>query len=930
MSWAENILVTVSGLSREERNAVKVTLEGAGGRYTPSLSRRCTHLVVSHDADAASSRKLALALHNRAKWRTHIVAPAWITACSEDGTCLPEQDFAAPVLQEHAPGHGLGGQRSSSHAAQSESRAHQQTALPSCSTATAAIHGAAAPQAPSGSPPLAKSRLRRQHSRRLSRFAPGPEAAAQENLTVLQHQRQQPTSGNSGIAASNRAGDKPAAVDASLTVEASGPAFARRPGMAGRIAHPAQQPLQQLPGSSSPYQHPDNALHQVHMHATPPSVMSAPSGALLAAPQHVQPQSRASQWLPIQQQLQPMHQPISSLHQPTSKTASIIAADGSSNSSCGGGLAGAQLAHAVEASARSIHSAGGMLEVRAGTCAEGVPTGVATARTGSGGVSLGGSMGWAANACTDGLAAKLAVLCHNKNSLTSRSTHNTIVSGRDAPAASDPKRTPAQSSTPGSNEALKARLATMAVRQSEHNHSCGAISRHSAGDGKSGAEKSADMTVGRQVSRNAVDTARSYARGESAVMSSRRPVATVVAEEGSSSSSYVRGSSTAGTDARSGAEPQPCANPREHAQREKVIVPDQQNGPQREYAAEENHHAATPSLERGTWQQHEQEVRGKRGVFHGMRAVLDSSLDPSEASRVREAIVAGEGECATGGFLGGSASHVICSPSAASKWLAMGVHVVSAAWVLQSAKSGRQERCLLISADALRGLPLASQSAQETQHSSSDVSADAAARSASTCATGAHEWQALLDQADQRASAMSHQYQTPAALLEDVVWAVTDPPEKARLDSICAGYAEGPEEDQADVVPDSEDEQDKMCAGDWDHAVFGAAAITVLFPADAAGALCHVSRTLRCDAPGTSRRHLLAFVHAFYQERLTAGEISEALQGGLRCSSEVRGGLLAGQGVRRGDLLGSRRNFEGLSRVSRCRNATVYELHLSC
>ena len=81
---------------------------------------------------------------------------------------------------------------------------------------------------------------------------------------------------------------------------------------------------------------------------------------------------------------------------------------------------------------------------------------------------------------------------------------------------------------------------------------------------------------------------------------------------------------------------------------------------------------------------------------------------------------------------------------------------------------------------------------QERQHPS-DVSPDAAARSAGTCATGAHVWQALLDQADQRASAMSHHHQTPATLLEDVVWAVTDPPEKARLDNTCASFAEVPE-----------------------------------------------------------------------------------------------------------------------------------------
>ncbi|CAL8469093.1 g8634 [Coccomyxa elongata] len=868
MPWAEKLLVTVSGLSREERNAVKVIVEGAGGRYTPSLSRRCTHLVVSHDADAASSRKLALALHNEAKWRTHIVTQAWITACSEGGMHLPEQDFAAPVLQEHAPAHGPSGQQNSSHAAQSQSCTHQQSAPPSCNTPTAAVPGAAAAQA-------------------------------------------------------------------------SGPAFARRHGIARCIAHPAQQPLQQLPGGNNHHHLPDSAICRVHMYAPPPSAISASSGASISAPQQVAAQSRASQWLTNQQQqlrLQLVHQPRCGLHQPMSTAASINTADGSSNSSRGADLSGAQLAYGVEAPARSVHLSGGVLEGRAGACAEGVPTGAcgATARTGSGGVSLGDLTGWAPNACTNGLAAKLAALCHSKNSLASTSTHNRIPWRRDAPAAPDLKHLPAQSSTPGCSEALKAQLATMSARQYAHNHSCATISRHSTGDGKLGAEKSENKTVDSQVSRNAVGLARSNAPDQSVVVSrSRRLLAEPSTELVASTSGCVRCSSAAVCDARLSAGPQPCADQREHAEAEEGAVLDQQIGPQQGYAAEQTPSADAPSLESGTWQQHEPEIAVNRGVFHGMRAVLDSSLDPSEASRVREAIVAGEGECATGGFLGDSASHVICSPRAAAKWLAMGVHVVSAAWVLQSAKTGTQERCLLLSADALRGLPLAHPDAQETQHSS-DVSADAAARSASTCATGAHAWQALLDQADQRASAMSHHYQTPTALLEDVVWAVTDPPEKARLDSLYASYAEGPEEDQGDVVPDSEDEQetpgqeDRMSAGDWDHAVFSAAAITVLFPADAAGALCHISRTLRCDAPGPSRRHLLAFVHAFYQERLTVAELSEALQGGLRCSSEVRGALLAGRGVRRGDLLGSRRNFEGLSRVSRCRNALVYELNVSC
>jgi hypothetical protein len=57
----------------------------------------------------------------------------------------------------------------------------------------------------------------------------------------------------------------------------------------------------------------------------------------------------------------------------------------------------------------------------------------------------------------------------------------------------------------------------------------------------------------------------------------------------------------------------------------------------------------------------------------------------------------------------------------------------------------------------------------------------------------------------------------------------------------------------------------RMSAGEWDYVMLMAPALTVLFPADAAGALCPVSRTLRIQPPGLSRRQLLAFLHAFYQ-----------------------------------------------------------------
>lgn len=61
------------------------------------------------------------------------------------------------------------------------------------------------------------------------------------------------------------------------------------------------------------------------------------------------------------------------------------------------------------------------------------------------------------------------------------------------------------------------------------------------------------------------------------------------------------------------------------------------------------------------------------------------------------------------------------------------------------------------------------------------------------------------------------------------------------------------------------DEPEELTAGLWDHIIFSGASLTILFPADAHGTLCHVSRSLRVPSPGLSRRRLLAFIHDFYQ-----------------------------------------------------------------
>lgn len=84
---------------------------------------------------------------------------------------------------------------------------------------------------------------------------------------------------------------------------------------------------------------------------------------------------------------------------------------------------------------------------------------------------------------------------------------------------------------------------------------------------------------------------------------------------------------------------------------------------------------------------------------------------------------------------------------------------------------------------------------------------------------------------------------------------------------------------------------ERLSAGEWDHVIFRGPALTVLLPADATGALCHVSRALRVPSPGLSRRHLLALIHAFYQvcQLLTRARASMLRRGPL-CPSNVLDG----------------------------------------
>jgi BRCA1 C Terminus (BRCT) domain len=136
--WATGVVACATGLTRIQRQQLQQAVTSAGGRYmhkkcqkdrqsltsrtqlagmldrfpitvfvdryTPELSRQCTHLVTTlqHATAKRPSTKLALAVHNAPKWRTHVVDVTWALNCSAKGTHLPETEFLVPAISAAA------------------------------------------------------------------------------------------------------------------------------------------------------------------------------------------------------------------------------------------------------------------------------------------------------------------------------------------------------------------------------------------------------------------------------------------------------------------------------------------------------------------------------------------------------------------------------------------------------------------------------------------------------------------------------------------------------------------------------------------------------------------------------------------------------------------------------------------------------------
>jgi hypothetical protein len=341
-----------------------------------------------------------------------------------------------------------------------------------------------------------------------------------------------------------------------------------------------------------------------------------------------------------------------------------------------------------------------------------------------------------------------------------------------------------------------------------------------------------------------------------------------------------------------------------------------------------------------------------RGVFHGMAAVLDPDLEPEEREAVEAAVGRGGGSVCQSARLGRGVTHAVCRPDASLRWMRLGLNIATPEWVLQSLKAGRLQRCISLSADAARHLPGAL---------AAEAGADPAARDAPSGAEGRARAVAALDEelAARDGGALQAAC-APPQLLEGVSWTVSEAPARARMER---------EPQDMDVIPDSDGEEAapppppcftatqavvqevlwgcepslgsqggaETGAGDarLQAVCFRGAAMLVLLPADASGALGHDARTLHFPpSRHATVADILEAVYQHYQEELGAEEQLALLRrhcgggGGGAARGALRAAFVAGRTLRRHELLGARRSLEGLVKATRDPTTQVYELRL--
>ncbi|CAN0918358.1 DNA topoisomerase 2-binding protein 1 [Linum grandiflorum] len=341
-------------------------------------------------------------------------------------------------------------------------------------------------------------------------------------------------------------------------------------------------------------------------------------------------------------------------------------------------------------------------------------------------------------------------------------------------------------------------------------------------------------------------------------------------------------------------------------------------------------------------------------IFYSASMYVDPDISNDLKIKVREAASQEGATFLDQWFAGCGVSHIVCEEASVPRYLGHTNNIVTPLWVLKTVKEKNVQRLVHISAD------LARQVASLLENSSHgilgkdayrEVTQHADAGSSMINVTQANR-EKIVDFAKQRVrDRRGRRMQTcqtplrpltPSSLLESICWSLSEPASAASVYTDCVSSEDTSEYHTSEFHDAKGDARDleasfanltrRLTEREKTELVFRSHFLTILFPIDRFSEIGPTSRTFFSDG-GFTCLQVLDHIYEFYQENMSAAETEVAIHADSRYADRLRAvycsketGELGYVKFKRIELLGSRRSFEMLKRVTGDNSSNVYEL----
>ncbi|XP_037432641.1 uncharacterized protein LOC119299547 [Triticum dicoccoides] len=327
-------------------------------------------------------------------------------------------------------------------------------------------------------------------------------------------------------------------------------------------------------------------------------------------------------------------------------------------------------------------------------------------------------------------------------------------------------------------------------------------------------------------------------------------------------------------------------------------------------------------------QAHREEPEHDVFVFTNETIYIDPGISGEMKKKISDAATSEDAKLLDHWFIGCHATYVVCEDASVKRYVGHSDNIVTPFWILKTVKEKNLQRLVHLSSDLARHVAVV----LENFHISQEVFY-------AIYSCGQNVYIMVLSQS---CEVPIHPL-TPVTLLDSICWTISEPVSSASI-YMDSSWSEDADEQQSTTYFGADgDGKDRDHSADnlsrplreseRSEVIFKNHFFTILFPLDRFGELGPSSRTFFSNG-GFTREQVLDHIYNFYQENMSTDEINVALHTDSRHADRLRSLYASAECAERGfvvafkriDILGSRRSFEALKRLSRENNSNVYEL----